>query len=476
MTNKHIASQIYNFFKFEPTFEQKKIIENLSFWILGENYQEIFILNGYAGTGKTTIISALVKTLKSLKINSVLLAPTGRAAKVISRYSGENAYTIHKKIYRQKKLSDIDSGFSLNYNVHQDTIFIVDEASMLSNFSAEGNTFGSGSLLDDLVKYVRLGKRCRLMIVGDNAQLPPVGHSKSPALDKARMEVYGDVNYNTMDDVVRQSLESGILFNATMIRCMLEAGIEEIPMFEMNYDDMHAIEGGEFMEILEDNYSKYGKEEVLVITRSNKRANKFNEGIRRYVMCAEEMIESGDMLMVVKNNYHFTAQEKDFPMEFIANGDVAYLRRIRGFKELYGFNFADATLVFDDYDSVELECKVLLDTIGSDSPSLGQSRSRQFFFDVLEDYADLSTKPLRYKAVRENEYYNAVQLKFAYAVTCHKAQGGQWKAVFIDRLLFGDEQMSLDMLRWLYTAMTRAEQRVYFVNFDERFFSEAAED
>ncbi|MFI3331596.1 MAG: AAA family ATPase [Rikenellaceae bacterium] len=470
MTNKHIASQIYNFFKFEPTFGQKKIIENLSSWLISSDLHEIFILNGYAGTGKTTIISAFVNAVKYLNINVVLLAPTGRAAKVVSRYSKQRAYTIHKKIYRQKKLSDLDSEFSIDFNKHKDTIFIVDEASMLSNYSSEGSFFGSGSLLDDLVKYVRQGERCRLMFVGDSAQLPPVGHSKSPALDEIRMQAYGTVNYNTLDDVVRQSVESGILFNATMIRCMLEAGIEEIPIFEMNYPDMFNIEGGEFMEAVEDNYSKYGKDEVLVITRSNKRANKFNEGIRRYVMYAEEMIESGDMLMIVKNNYHCTAQYEDCPMEFIANGDVAYLRRIRSYKDLYGFHFAEATLVFDDYESTELECKVILDTLSCESPSLTREQSRNLFYSVEEDYQDLKTKKERYKAVREDEYFNAVQVKFAYAVTCHKAQGGQWKSVFIDRMLFGDEQMSLDKLQWLYTAMTRAQERVYLVNFDERFF------
>lgn len=469
MLNEHIAFQIYSNFAFEPTFGQKKIIENLSDWICDSDSGRIFILNGYAGTGKTTIIAALVNALKTLKIKPILLAPTGRAAKVMARYTGENANTIHKKIYRQKSLAADEASFSLNINKEQDAYFIVDEASMLSNHTVDGAVFGSGSLLDDLVKFVHSGKRCRLMMVGDNAQLPPIGHDRSPALDAAAMGVYGPVTYCSLDDVVRQSSDSGILFNATLVRCMLESGIYEPPLFDTSFADVQSINGGEFLEAVEDCYSRFGREETIVITRSNKRANQFNDGIRRRVLYAEEEIESGDMLMVVKNNYHYTERIEDCPMEFIANGDIARLTRIRRFEELYGFRFAEARLTFGDYNETDIECKIMLDTLSSQAPSLTAEQSRKLFYAVNEDYADIGSKVKRYKEVRENEHFNAVQIKFAYAVTCHKAQGGQWSAVFVDQMLFGDETMNLDLMRWLYTALTRATERLYLVNFDDRF-------
>jgi exodeoxyribonuclease-5 len=275
-----------------------------------------------------------------------------------------------------------------------------------------------------------------------------------------------------MDDVVRQQAESGILFNATMLRCMLENNIFEIPHFDMSFSDFRAVQGGELLEELQDCYDRYGRDETIVITRSNKRANRYNEGIRRYNLSAEEEIESGDMLMIVKNNYFYAEQDKDSPMAFVANGDVARLRRIRRFEEFYGFRFAEAVLEFPDYDSYEMQVKILLDTLASESPSLTREQSKALFYEVEKDYADITVKAKRYKAIRENEHFNAMQVKFAYAVTCHKAQGGQWRAVFVDRCLFGDEQMSRDMLRWLYTAITRATERVYLVNFDERFFEE----
>lgn len=471
MLSSHISSQIYSNFTFTPTFGQEKIIENLSKWLIDPNFESIFILNGYAGTGKTTLISALVKTLAVLNIKPILLAPTGRAAKVMSRYSSFSAHTIHKRIYREKSLSSIEADFSLNFNKESDACFIIDEASMLSNTSSLGGVvFGSGSLLEDLIKYVRSGKRCRLMIVGDDAQLPPIGLDRSPALDADYMAGYGDIVYNSLDEVVRQGKDSGILFNATMVRCMLESEIYEPPIFETNYPDVKALSGSEFTEELETCYSKYGKDDTIVITRSNKRANNYNEGIRRNILYAEEEIESGDMLMIVKNNYYHTDKEENCPMDFIANGDIAKLIRIRKFQELYGFRFADATLRFGDYDDYEMDCKVILDTLASQSPSLNREQSSQLFFSIVEDYEDIKSKAKKYKEVRENQHYNAVQIKFSYAITCHKAQGGQWSAVFIDKMLFGDEEMNRDLMRWLYTAITRATDRVYFVNFDDRFF------
>ncbi len=470
MLSEHIMSQIYSNFAFTPTFGQKKIIENLSEWIISPDFESIFMLNGYAGTGKTTIISAFVKTLISLNIKPILLAPTGRAAKVMAKYSSVNAHTIHKKIYRQKSANSEETSFSLDYNREKDACFIIDEASMLANESGVFSSFGSGAVLDDLIKYVRTGTRCRLMIVGDDAQLPPIGHDMSPALDPNNMRCYGDVVYTSLDDVVRQSSDSGILFNATLVRSMLESGIYEPPMFSLDYPDVKSISGAEFIDELETCYSKYGKDDTIVITRSNKRANRYNEGIRGNILYAEEEIESGDMLMVVKNNYHYTERIEKCPVDFIANGDIAKLVRLRKHQDLYGFRFADATLRFTDYDDFELDCKVILDTLSSESPALNREQNSKLFFSINEDYEEIKSKAKRYKEIRENPHFNALQIKFAYAVTCHKAQGGQWSAVFIDKMLFGDELMNKDLMRWLYTAITRASKRIYFVNFDERFF------
>ena len=470
MVSTYIATQIYAKFCFETTPGQKKIVEMLSEYLADEDFSRIFILNGYAGTGKTTLIAALVGALKELGVNPVLLAPTGRAAKVLARYAGENAHTIHKRIYRQRTNAAYEQQFSLNQNTERGAVFIVDEASMLSDGVSDGNMFGSGSLLEDLVRYVRSGRECRLILVGDSAQLPPVGSDFSPALDVSPLSRFGDVVYATLDEVVRQEAQSGILFNATMVRCMLENRIFEIPRFEMGYPDFEAVEGGEFLEKLQDCYDCYGRDETIVITRSNKRANRYNEGIRRNVLCAEEEIESGDMLMVVKNNYYFTEHTEDCPMNFLANGDIARLRRLRRFEEFYGFRFAEAVLEFPDYNDAELECKVLLDTITSESPSLTREESTRLFYEVEKDYLDIKSKLKRFEEIRNNPHYNAVQVKFSYAVTCHKAQGGQWRAVFVDRCLFGDEPMTRDMLRWLYTALTRATDKLYLVNFDKQFY------
>lgn len=470
MLNTYISSQIYAKFSFETTNSQKKVVEMLSDYIASSDFSRIFVLNGYAGTGKTTLIAALVDVLREVGIKSILLAPTGRAAKVLTQYSGQNALTIHKRIYRERTNANYESKFSLDLNKERGAIFIVDEASMLADSSGDGQIFGSGSLLNDLISYVRQGKECKLILVGDDAQLPPVGCDFSPALDRSVMEHYGEVSYVSMDDVVRQSAESGILFNATMVRCMIENELYEVPRFRLDFPDIEAIDGSELMEKLQDAYDGGDREETIVITRSNKRANRYNEGIRRYNLSAEEAIESGDMLMVVKNNYHYTERIENCPISFMANGDIAYLKRIRRFEDFYGFHFADAILSFGDYNDLEIECKILLDTISSEAPSLTQEQSRKLFDEVEKDYLDIKSKIKRFREIRENPHYNAVQVKFAYAVTCHKAQGGQWKRVFIDKCLFGDEPMTRDMLRWLYTALTRATEKVYLVNFDDRFF------
>ena len=470
MLHEHIASQIYANFGFTPTFGQKKIIEKLSLWLADGEHSGIFILNGYAGTGKTSLTAAFVAALKLLRIKPILMAPTGRAAKVMSRHTGEKATTIHKRIYRQKSTSSPESAFSLDINREKDACFIVDEASMISVSSSESSVFGSGSLLEDIFKYVRSGTRCRIIFVGDDAQLPPVGHDRSPALDPEYMSRFGEVTYGTLDEVMRHGSESGILFNATMVRCMLEAEIYEPPLFKMDYTDFRSVEGGEFLELVENCYSKYGKDETIIITRSNKRANRFNEGVRRNILFAEDELESGDMLMIVKNNYHFAERDENPKLDFIANGDIARLERLRRSEEFYGFRFAEARLRFPDYDDYELECKVLLDTLTSEAPALTSDQSSRLFYSIAEDYPEIKSKAKLYKEIRESPYYNAVQIKFAYAVTAHKAQGGEWKAVFVDRMLFGDEPMSRDLMRWLYTALTRASEQLYLVNFDERFF------
>ena len=471
MLSTRIATQIYAKICFETTPGQKKIIEKLSEYLAEADFSKIFVLNGYAGTGKTTLVAAMVGALRELGVKTVLLAPTGRAAKVLAQYAREKALTIHKRIYRQRTNADYESKFSLNPNPERGAVFIVDEASMLSDSTPGGSIFGSGSLLSDLVEYVRSGRGCRLILVGDSAQLPPVGSDFSPALDPTAMSAYGEVIYGTMDEVVRQEAESGILFNATLVRCMLENGLCSIPRFEMGFPDIEAVEGGEFLEKLQECYEYYGRDETIVITRSNRRANRYNEGIRRNVLYAEEEIESNDMLMVVKNNYYFPEHTENCPMNFIANGDIARLKRLRRFEDFYGFHFADAVLSFPDYDDTELECKILLDTLSSESPSLTREESTRLFYEVEKDYTDIRSKLKRFREIRENPHFNALQIKFSYAVTCHKAQGGQWRAVFVDRCLFGDEPMTHDLLRWLYTALTRATEKLYLVNFDESFYA-----
>ncbi len=469
MTREQIAQQIYTKICFNPTINQKIIVEELSKWVVTASFNSIFILNGYAGTGKTTIIAAFVAALADIGIETTLLAPTGRAANVLSRYSNSAAFTIHKHIYRERTNADYVSRYSLAHNPARGVIYIVDEASMLSA-SGGGAQFGSGSLLDDLIQFVRSGHNCRLLLVGDSAQLPPVGSEYSPALDANFMSRYGEIVYGTMDEVVRQSADSGILRNATIIRQMMEQGGYEIPKLSLELPDVEVIEGGEFTERVQDCYDKYGRDETIIITRSNKRALRYNMGVRRYTICAEELLERGEQLMVVKNNYFYTERIKGCKMAFVANGDVARVERIKQFESFYGFDFARMVLSFGDYNDTEIECWVLLASLLSESPSLSGEDSERLLREVEQDYLDIGSRIERYKQIRTNEFFNALQVKYSYAVTCHKAQGGQWSAVFLDRCIFGDEVMSLDLLRWLYTAVTRATKKLYLVGFDERFF------
>jgi exodeoxyribonuclease-5 len=452
----------------EPTEGQALLFQKLAGFISDPSSQKIFIIGGYAGAGKTTAIAALVKLLDELKINVLLLAPTGRAAKVLSNYTGKNAFTIHKKIYRQKSLNDGLGQFVLSHNEYKDTIIIVDEASMISDSAREQSVFGTGRLLDDLVEFTGSGQRCKLILSGDNAQLPPVGLSQSPALDVQEMNRYGLAGHLVLTDVVRQAAQSGILTYATLLRQHIERNIPLLPVFSVNaFPDVETLTGGEVMEKLSEAYDRYGDRETIVVCRSNKRANRYNQGIRAKIQYREEQLTPYDRIMVVKNSYRF--QNLADNMEFIANGDIADLVRIGKYEERYGFHFAEALLRFPDYNNTELSAKILLDTLSTETPSLNSDQQRKLYFDVADDYAHLATKQLRTRAIREDPYYNALQIKYAAAVTCHKAQGGQWKAVFLDYPFFGDAPLTIDDLRWLYTAVTRATEKLYLVNFDEKY-------
>lgn len=469
MLSDHIATQIYNNFAFPPTEEQKNVINSLSEYIMEGDRGDIFILNGYAGTGKTSIVGAFVGALKSLGIKYVLMAPTGRAAKVMSQASMEPAFTIHKKIYRQKIAGASGGSFSLDINRSNDTIYIVDEASMLSNFSGETSSFGSGRLIDDLLEYVNTGDNNRLILVGDDAQLPPVGLDFSPALNPLQMQGYGTVYYNTLHEVVRQQSQSGILANATTIRLDIDDRQIKMPSMQL-FKDVRLVDGTEMIDEIEDAYRQVGREGTIVICRSNKRAGEFNRGIRTRVLDMDEELSSGDMLMVVKNNYYYPEIDPDCRLDFIANGDVAIVERVRHFHSMYGCRYAEVQLRLPDYDDYSFECMVLLESLHSDAPSLSREQSERLFRTIEEDYTHIGEKRKRYAEIMKNEYWNALQVKFAYAVTCHKAQGGQWQRVFIDRLLFGEECMTRDFQRWLYTAVTRATEQLYFVNWPEEIF------
>lgn len=439
---------------------------------------EVFILRGYAGTGKTTLVGALVRALVALRRPVVLLAPTGRAAKVLADRSGRSASTIHRMIYRQETFTGEDTRFSMDFNRLQRAVFVVDEASMIARGEAfSGSPFGSGQLLDDLLRYVHEGVDCRLLLVGDTAQLPPVGEEESPALSTAVMRRYGlRVAEADLTEVVRQSAASGVLANATRLRQCIDGGSEVLPRIAVSrHGEVRVLPGNELIEALVSAYADYGADDTIVVTRSNRRANIYNNGIRARVFDREEEITRGDRVMVVKNNYFWTEQlqagrDKDepaLPMNFIANGDTAEVIRIRNVHSEYGFRFADATLRFTDYDDFELDCRVLLDTLASESPSLTAEESHRLYEGVLADYADIPSRRERMKALRRDPYYNALQLKFAYAVTCHKAQGGQWSRVFLDQGYIPEDVGMKGYLRWLYTAFTRTTDRLYLVNWPE---------
>jgi exodeoxyribonuclease-5 len=473
MLKNYISKLILEEIKFDPTVCQREMADKAAEFITIENQDVIFLLRGYAGTGKTTALSALVRVLDTLKMKAVLLAPTGRASKVLSRYSGKPATTIHKKIYRQQSASGGPGKFSLDRNLHKNTIFIIDEASMISNNPQESNIFGSGYLLSDVIEYVLSGENCRLIIAGDTAQLPPVGFSISPALEEEELNYFNlQVIKCELTNVVRQAKKSGILHNATMIRNLLAQeqyqGYWKIKT--AGFKDILRIGGADLIEEISGCYNKFGVDETIVVTRSNKRANKFNEGIRRSVLYREEQISTGDLVMSVKNNYHWAKQSEE--LGFIANGDIAEVIRIRKYEEKYGFHFVNVTLRFIDFKDVEIDCKIILDTLTIEAPSLTQADQKKLFDEITLDYPDIRNKRTLWEKIRENEYFNALQVKFSYALTCHKSQGGQWKAVFLDHGYLTEEMIDREYLRWAYTAFTRPTERLYLVNFNKEFFEE----
>ena len=441
-----------------PTAEQEQAIDVFSLFMSDGDENVVMILRGSAGTGKTTLAGAIVRAMATLNQKMILLAPTGRAAKVFSLNAGHPAYTIHRRIYRQKSAGDL-SGFNLNANLNRDTLFIIDESSMIANQGYGDSAFGSGCLLDDLMQFVYNGQNCRMVLVGDKAQLPPVGEDESPALMSDVIRGYGMKVYECdLNQVLRQSEDSGILWNATRIRDAFD-----LPKIKFNgFPDIQMVPGDELIETLSTSYSRVGMDETMVITRSNKRANIYNQGIRNTVLDREEELCRGDQLMIVKNNYYWTEQSKEIP--FIANGDIAVVQRVRNIHELYGFRFAEVTMQLPDYDNFELTATVILDSLTTESPALSREQQEQLYNAVLEDYADVPLKADRIKKLKSDKYYNALQIKYAYAVTCHKAQGGQWAHVYIDQGYMTDDMLGPDYIHWLYTAFTRATEKLYLVN------------
>ena len=462
-------------FGFPPTQEQAHALEVFAEFLTDRDPHAVMILRGSAGTGKTTLSGAIVRTLKKIRQKVMLLAPTGRAAKVFSLNSGSPAYTIHRRIYREKSFSGVEGQFNLNDNLYTDTLFMVDEASMIANMGLGGMSFGSGCLLDDLVHFVYQGRNDRLLLIGDKAQLPPVGEEESPALHAAMLEGYGLKVYECdLNEVLRQSEESGILYNATMIRQMItHDDITQLPKIHFaGYSDIKPMPGAELIEALADSYHHVGLDDTIVVTRSNKRANIFNQGIRNMVLDREEELSQGDILMIVKNNYYWMEEERksnnklqsnEIPA-FLANGDRAKVLKVRRRIDLYGFRFATLLLQFPDYGNYELEATVLLDTLTSEAPALTHEQQEQLFHQIEEDYQDVPLKADRMKAIRQDQFYNALQVKFAYAVTCHKAQGGQWAHVYVDQGYMTDDMLTPDYIHWLYTAFTRATEMLYLVN------------
>ena len=466
MIQDYYTSAIRKHLGFEPTREQAVATSRFADFLVDRSDRVAMIIRGSAGTGKTTLAGAIVRTMMAMKQKLVLLAPTGRAAKVFAMNAGMAAFTIHKKIYRQKTMTDIASRFTLNANLSSDTLFIVDEASMIANMGFGDSAFGSGCLLDDLIQFVYSGRNCRMLLIGDTAQLPPVGEEESPALMTGVIEGYGlNVYEANLNEVLRQSRDSGILYNATQVRQMItNDDLTQLPKIDFNgFSDIVNLRGDELIEQLASSYSHAGLDDTIVVTRSNKRAIIYNNGIRNMVLGREGLVTQGDMLMVVKNNYYWTEKLK-LQLPFVANGDRARVQRVRNIRELYGFHFADITFSFPDYDNLEFTATTILDSLQAEAPSLTREQNDLLFQNVMADYQHLPLKSDRFKALRQDPYYNALQVKYAYAVTCHKAQGGQWAHVYVDQGYMTDDMLTPDYIHWLYTAFTRATEKLYLVN------------
>lgn len=472
-----VEQYIFSHFPHTPTAGQQQACNKLVRFLYDPDPNAAFLLKGYAGTGKTSLISALIQSAPAIKIKTQLLAPTGRAAKVLSNYSHKKAYTIHKKIYMTVTDASGSVHMARAENKHSYTLFIVDEASMIGIGDYTEGGYSQRSLLDDLIAYVMEGAHCRLLLIGDSAQLPPVGSDESPALDCDYLQSIAPLKlYETeLTEVVRQEEVSGILQNATAIRNQISSLMEGEPFKHPLFDtfgcsDVIRLNGEDLEEALNKEYRGDITEDVAVVCRSNKRANMYNQAIRSRILYREEEINAGDYLMVVKNNYYWL--ESDSEIGFIANGDIVEVLGVRHHEEMYGFHFVDATVRFIDYpDAATLDCKLILETLHSESPSLTREESQQLFSAIADDYADIPIKADRMKAIRSNPYFNALQIKFSYALTCHKTQGGQWETVFVEQGYLTDEMMNKEYLRWLYTAITRATKRVYLLNFEERFFA-----
>lgn len=476
MNQAVIKQLILQEFGLSPTLDQAIAIDTFAAFLADSDDRAVMLMRGSAGTGKTSVAAAFVRSMKRLRQKVVLLAPTGRAAKVFAMHADAPASTIHRHIYREKAYEGLDGIFNLNVNHQRDTVYMVDESSMIANQGFSEAMFGSGCLLDDLVRFVYQGENCRLLLIGDSAQLPPVGEEESPALNEMVMSGYGlSVHKASLNEVLRQATDSGILWNATLIRQMIcHDELTQLPIIHLRaFADISIVTGADLIETMASSYSEVGMDETLVITRSNKRAIIYNRGIRNTILDREEELTTGDWLMIVRNKYLKKTPSSNKPIEqtntdgtpsFIANGDRAIVRRVRNTIELYGFRFADVTLEFPDYDGYELNDVVLLDTISAEAPSLTREQSEHLYQAVMEDYSDIPLKRDRLKALKQDRHYNALQVKYAYAITCHKAQGGQWAHIYLDQGYMTDDMLTPDYLHWLYTAFTRATEHLYLVN------------
>jgi ATP-dependent exoDNAse (exonuclease V) alpha subunit len=469
-----LAQALLKSLPYTPTVQQGALADKLATYIGNSTENEVFVLKGYAGTGKTTMIAALAQILPQFKYRVVLLAPTGRAAKVLAGYSKQPALTVHKKIYKPKSTSGGGVQFNLSPNMHTNTVFIVDEASMIGHQAADNGFFTSNSLIEDLAEYVFTGHNCRLIFSGDTAQLPPVGMADSPALNPEFLNQMFGMRAMAFEltDVVRQKQESGILFNATELRNELAAGTTNIPHIELKgFTDVIRVEGYELQEHLESSYNKYGVEGTVLITRSNKRAVAYNGRIRAAIMQQFDEIASGDYLMVVKNNYFWL--DESSKAGFIANGDILLIEKVRNITDIYGLRFADAVVTMIDYPGEPaMEVKLLLSTLYSDAPALRYEDSGLLFDALMQEYEHLPQKRQRMAEIKKNPYYNALQVKFAYAVTCHKSQGGQWNHVYVEQSFAPKDAEGVEFKRWLYTAVTRATEKLYLINFTGEFFGD----